>query len=264
MMALPSRIGYGLVLVWFPLLSVAQTAEGDKPAPAATEKPDVIAIAAVDVQWTCQQAENLKFDKPKYLALTSIEQVVLDARWKQCTLDSEQKKQTPEDDRVVVFTNPASMGPNDKVFYGLAKRKDLDNAEKNCAGAGRAAGITLQIVGAVAGPVSAGELGSAMYTYSGVSCEALKDSLAKGNLMTFLGPQKIVGEAIQKKLTHDLLTNVPLISEADKKNIEKIAGKAQRVVNPSVTVKPNEVQIDYGVGKAKIRPPKTSLRKPFG
>jgi hypothetical protein len=94
----------------------------------AQEQKKKNSMAHVKTGFTCEEATKLKFDEAKYRQLKIDDRVILDARWNQCDLEK-----NPKSGRVaVVVTNPAPREGETKIFYGTMKRKDLDNATKNC------------------------------------------------------------------------------------------------------------------------------------
>ena len=123
-----------------------------------------------------------------------LRQVLLDAQWQKCEADKAGGEKT-----VVVMTNPAPTEGSSKVFSGTIRRKDLENAAKNCAGGGKIIGASLVVVGAATGVDSTGQLGQGIYEYSGVGCGDLNQAIGKGNVMALLGPTAIVGHAEQAR-----------------------------------------------------------------
>lgn len=221
------------------------------------------AIAQVQGQYSCEQADALKFDAAKYSKLSLDDRVLIDAQWNHCDIVKKLASMTEQEreqaSEIVTFANPAATDKSSKVFYGLAKRKDLENLRKNCKGAGRATGITLMIVGASAGVDATGQLGSATYEYSDVVCTQFKEQIENDNLMTFLAPQHVVNAAIAKKLTPEVLKLVPLVSNADKEIIRRSAEKAGSP--PEVRVTDKSVVIEYRAVGAKITLPKKIPRR---
>jgi hypothetical protein len=217
-------------------------------AQEAPPPDDKNGIAAVKPAFSCDEANKIKFDSAAYSALSPDERVLVDAQWNKCDFDKRRRTAAPgapaPQTTVIVFANPAPSPSSSRVFYGLLNQRDLDNAEKNCAGAGKAAGIALTIVGAATGADETGRLGNALYQYSGVSCRGLKSSAERQDLMVFLAPNAIVSHALQDKLTKEALDKIPLISDADKKNIQKVIEKA---------TKPPEVTVNMGKCKLRLR-----------
>lgn len=105
---------------WMPLALTlcagAVFAQTQKPA---TPAEDMNAFAAVQTAHSCEEADKIKFSKDAYLALDPTERVFLDATWQSC--------QTPKDseEQPTIIVNPTPTGDNDRVFYGLVKRKQL-------------------------------------------------------------------------------------------------------------------------------------------
>jgi hypothetical protein len=92
-----------------------------------------------------------------------------------------------------------------------------------------------------------------VFKYSGVSCEALSTAVAGDNLMIFIGPNLLVADAVKNKLVSEILDKIPLLSDADQKNVEKFVAKATKP--PEVSVKNDEVKIKTPIGTAKVRSP---------
>lgn len=234
------RVIAGVAVVSVSLMAHAADKAGDG------EKEQ---LATVEIPYTCEEAGKLKFDQKGYEGLAVWEQTIVDAKYRMC--------KTPADapEQVIVVANPAPTSENDKVFYGMVKRTDLEKAREKCHVAGAAGGAALTVTSMVGvTPPGAGELGTAIYNYSGVSCNALADNAAKGNLVTLLGPVSIVSAAVAQKLTKDVIKQIPLVSKADKDKIGKVVEKATRP--PSVQVGGGRVTVEAGPIHVSVKKPK--------
>lgn len=239
------------------------------PAAAAPTLPEAAAegegtqksgIGSAKTGYTCDQVDGIKFDRAAYVALKPTDRMIIDAQFQQCEAIKKQSSvPTEEDSSVILFTNPAPTSEDDKLFYGLVKRKDLDKAEAACATAGGAGGIAISFIGAGTGLDVAGKLGSAVYNYSGVSCQGLKNSFAEGNMLALLAPQAIVVAAVQTKIATDLLKAIPLVSNADKTNLTKALSKA--LAPPSVSISGSHVVVATGPVKISVKKPRVKIGK---
>jgi hypothetical protein len=222
------------------------------------DKSKVTWIAGAVPKWSCDEANNLKFDAPRYRKLSSANQVLLDQRWKQCDLQKQQagKRPSPEDEFAVAVVNPVAMSKDDKILWGLVKRKDVENAEKNCKGAGQYGGAALTVYGAVTGNPAMGEIGRAAFSYGDVSCEALKDEALKGNLTALLGPHNVIARAAGKKIADDLLKGVKIVSDEDRRKLLGVLDKGNQATKPpQVTIKDCWATAKTLVGTVKTKVP---------
>lgn len=251
-----------LLLACLPTVGSAATASGVAASSTVDEAPDR-SIGYVRTAYTCKQADALKFNKKAFAGLHPDNQMIVDGVYQNCqilALRSKQSAQEKEDgDEVVMFANPVPVKGGSKVFYGRVKRKDLENARKNCRRGGKAVGVSLMVAGAATGVDATGQLGTAIYEYSGVSCDALKEEVAGDNLMALLAPSQIVQAAMLRKLTKDSLAPIPFVSDADKRKIVDAVGKGAAPIK--VKVKPGELQLETPLvpGPIKLRPPKIKL-----
>lgn len=203
-------------------------------------------IQAVSTEYSCEQADSLKFDKDKYTKLDGTTRVIVDAQWQQCQIRAEQNN----NDEIVLIVNPAPISDNNRLFYGLLRRQQLEEAKKACDQGGQLAGVSLMVVGTATGAPGVSELGAAAFKYSDVSCTSLKNQLMKGNVLAALMPSMIVNNAVINKITKDAVSNIPLLSGADKDNINKLINKATEP--PSVEVTKKHVVIKTGPVKVSV------------
>ncbi|WP_243737053.1 hypothetical protein [Cupriavidus sp. L7L] len=239
-----------LIPLALTLCSGAVLAQAQPTAPAE----DMNAFAAVQTAYSCEEADKIKFSKDVYIALDPTERVFLDATWQSC--------QTPKDseEQPTIIVNPTPTSEHDRVFYGLVKRKQLREAQKTCATAGAYGGATIAVVGTITGTPGATELGTYAFQYADVSCASLANEIEKGNVLAALGPSVIVSHAVANKMVKDVVTNIPLVSKADKDKIKKVIDKATGV--PSVTVGKKNVEVQAGGVKVSVKKPKIVLKKP--
>ncbi|WP_230625447.1 hypothetical protein [Cupriavidus necator] len=239
---------------WMPLALTlcagAVFAQTQKPA---TPAEDMNAFAAVQTAHSCEEADKIKFSKDAYLALDPTERVFLDATWQSC--------QTPKDseEQPTIIVNPTPTGDNDRVFYGLVKRKQLREAQKTCA----TAGLWRRhhaVVGTVTGVPGTSEIGTAMFQYADVSCSSLAAEIEKGNVLAALGPSMLVQHAVLNKMSKDLVRNIPLVSGADKAKIFGLIDKATAM--PMVTIGRKNVEVELVGVKASVKKPKVIIKKP--
>lgn len=204
-------------------------------------------VAGVESQYSCADATKLKFDQKAYEAKTPTDQRIIDAQYQQCKIQQEAdaKGQKPSE-RVVIVANPTPTSDHDRVFYGTIKNEDLDNAEKNCKGGGMAGGIVLSVVGTAAGMPGAAQAGGMIYRFSDVTCKGISDAIRGNNLMVVLAPDHIVASAVGGKILNEVVAKIPLVSDADKKNIQETIESATQP--PSVKVEKDKVHIDVGPG----------------
>ncbi|MFS8931264.1 hypothetical protein [Cupriavidus taiwanensis] len=239
---------------WIPfaltLCSGAVLAQAQPAVPA----DDMNAFAAVQTAYSCDEADKIKFSKEAYLALDPTERVFLDAAWQSCQTSKDSEEQP------TIIVNPTPTGENDRVFYGLVKRKQLREAQKTCATAGAYGGVTIAVVGTVTGAPGASEMGTYAFQYADVSCASLANEIEKGNVLAALGPSTIVYHAVANKMAKDVVTNIPLVSKADKDNIKKVIDKATGV--PSVKIGKKNVEVQAGGVKVSVKKPKVTIKKP--
>jgi hypothetical protein len=102
---LSAILGWGMASL--PLVAVALP-HGVWPPP----HPDHPGIATVTAAYSCEDAIQIKFDRPAYTALASTSRVLVDAQVQKCGLVQEQMAATSEhpapENTVVVFANPAA------------------------------------------------------------------------------------------------------------------------------------------------------------
>jgi hypothetical protein len=142
----------------------------------------------------------------------------------------------------------------------LIKLRTLAEARKVCSTAGMVGGTTLTIAGTAAGNPAATQIGSALFTYSDVSCASLEKNFAAGNILAALGPTTIIGHAVLNKMSKDLVNNIPLLSGADKKNVKNFLDKI--TVPPSLTIGRKNVEMSAGGVKLSVKKPRIKLKKP--
>lgn len=213
---------------------------------------ETYSLAKVQTEYTCAQLDELKFNKTNYLALNPVSRVIVDGQWTQC-----QNKRS--DEQFVLVANPLATSENDKLFYGTVKQASLDNAVTYCKTGGAVLGTSLSVASLVVGNAAAGEVGSAVYNYSGVSCDALGDGVADGNLMLFLGPTSLVAHAVAAKISKDTIELIPLLSDADKGKLKEFVDRVS--APPTVTV--GQTIIVSGVGfKVSVEKPRVVIKAP--
>jgi hypothetical protein len=224
---------------------------------ASAQDDDKVAMGSYKSPWTCKEVEDVKFDKVKYRELDTYTRQLVDAQDHQCT--------APKDgDISVVMINPAPASESTRVMYGTITRAQLVEARKACATGGAIASVAINIA---TGGLDGGLLSKGIYQYSGVSCNGLAQGMESGNLMMILGPQQIVGAAVAGKVADDLIRNIPLISDADKKNMQKfvasaIAPPVVSVQGPNITAKSGTVSVSFQKPKVVIsKKPLESLSK---
>ncbi|EYS97997.1 hypothetical protein CF68_33730 [Cupriavidus sp. SK-4] len=61
-------------------------------------------------------------------------------------------------------------------------------------------------------------------------------------------------------MVKDVVTNIPLVSKADKDNIKKVIDKATGV--PSVKIDKKNVEVQAGGVKVSVKKPKVTIKKP--
>ena len=233
----------------------------EQPAPAKGTQPN--RIAWVETKYTCAQASEIKSAKDKYGKLDPTERGIVDLKWNQCDAAEKQKSMTEQQrqdsDSIVAFVNPAPTKKSSKVLWGTAKRKDLDNLEKNCAGAGKAAGVALVVAGPAIGD-EAGRVGKATYSFSDVTCKEFKSRAPKDEAMIFLGPTQVVAAALAGKLTGSDFDAVPLLSDRNAKLINQFVSRSaapeiQVLAADEAKLKgpgSSEIEIKKGRLKAKL------------
>ncbi len=199
-------------------------------APAfADEKMSLVSIQS---PYSCEEARKLKFDEINYTALNPDSQMSVDSKYHQCKLDDEARAQGTTPRTVVIVRDP-----DGKIFYGTIKREDLENAQKNCTGAGQLGGAAIAIYGKATGAPGAEITGAVIQRYTNVSCASIAGALEDDNLFAVLAPLTLIGNAVGA----EALTNIIPMSDADKEAIIKGA-------TPSITEKDGKVHIDIGPG----------------
>lgn len=228
-------------------------AQGPATELKSTDQENSVAVVQTEV--TCETANAVKFNPTEYLKLAPVDRVLLDARWVSCQPPTEGGDTVP-----AVVVNPAPTSDNDRVTYGLIKRKDLAQAREACSTAGMVGGTTLAVAGTATGNPAATKIGSAVFTYSDVSCASLEKNFADGNILAALGPSTIIGHAVLGKMTKDVVNNIPLLSGADKKNVNNFLGKITSP--PSVTVGKTNLEMSAGGIKVSVKKPRIKIKKP--
>lgn len=256
------RINSLLILLFFLFLcsapNLAQEMPTSTPTPTTTETEfdDANDFGMVQTTYTCEEADKIRFDKTEYLKLEIQNRVLVDGTWQSCQTPPEPNDDTPQ---VVMIINPTPSSDNDRLFYGLIKRKQLVDARNKCSQAGMAGGVALTVFGTAAGNPAASEIGAALFKYSDVSCSSFAKQIEAGNILAVLGPSSIVRHAVANKLTKDVVNLIPLLSSADKKNLTDLVQKV--TAPPSITIGSKNVQIK-GPGGAKITFRKPRFKKP--
>jgi hypothetical protein len=201
----------------------------------------------LQTEYSCAEAEKLKFDQKLYESKTPVDQRMIDARYQQCKINQEAaaKGEEPKE-RVVVVANAVPTGEHDRVFYGTIRTADLNNAEKNCKGGGMAAGIALTVVGTAQGMPGAAQAGGMVYEFTDVTCKGLSDAIRGDNLMVVLAPTQIVASAVGGKMINDFVARIPLVSDADKRVIQKTVSSATQP--PKFIDRGDSIHIDPGIG----------------
>jgi hypothetical protein len=240
-----------LVLAGFSQ-ALAQPLETDLKAPNEANS-----VAAVQTEFTCETAKEIKFNETEYVKLSRVDRVLLDARWASCQRPTDGEG---ADDIPVVIVNPVPTSDDDRVAYGLMKRADLAKARNLCSTAGMVGGASLTIAGIASGNPAATKIGSSLFTYSDVSCASLEKNFADGNILAALGPTTIIGHAVLNKMTKNLVNNIPLLSGADKRKVKDFLDKV--TAPPSLTVGRKNVEMSAGGVKISVKKPKITAKKP--
>lgn len=241
-------------LLFFLLaLSVGITAQ-------ATQE-DGNSIGLVDTEFTCETVSAIKFNPDAYRKLSYNQQRLLEMKWQRCEPRPEREEGVDEDqEQEVIIVNPVATNEDDKVFYGTIKRSQITEARTKCATAGAAAGVVITVNGTVTGNPALAEAGTAIFTYSDVSCASLATELEKGNLLAILGPTQIIANAVANKFTQDTIDNIPVVSDADKENLKKLT--ANLLSAPSVNVSGSNVTVSAGGASVSVRKPKVVIGAP--
>jgi hypothetical protein len=185
-----------------------------------------------------------------------MDRVLVDAQWQQCQFNKEGGND--QENRVIVVVNPTPTSDNDRLFYGIVRTRQLQEAAKTCAKTGKVGGTSLTVLGIASGNPGATRIGSAIFTFSGLSCASVANEIAKGNLVGALMPGLVVQHVVGGMLTKQAVSMIPLLSGADKDNIYKIVDKVTAV--PSVTVGGKNVDIQAAGVKASFPKPKVTIR----
>jgi hypothetical protein len=217
-----------------------------------------LVITSTQIKYTCAQANSVKFDKAAYEALPLTDQYLIDGKFNQCDLEqrrlaAQKTGVSPPTQKIVYVINPAPKDGDTKIFYGIAKQKDLENAIKNCKSGGAIGGAAASAVGqATANPyVEAG--GEITYNYSGVVCQDVGDAVENNNLMLLISPEDIIRQADVTKTVDDVLAKVPFVSGADKANISKAA---KQLTQPAqVAISHNNIVVHAGPIHMKTKLP---------
>lgn len=210
-------------------------------------------LSMVKIDYSCEQASSIKFNQITYESLPVWEQTLIDTKYRMC--------KTPADaeEAYVLVVSPAATSENSKIFYGTVKRADLEKARGVCKTAGQVGGVGLNVASMVGAAVPiAGDIGTAIYNYSDVSCNAIADNAVGGNMMLLLGPTSIVAHATASKLAKDTINLIPLVSTADKKNIADLVDKV--TAPPSISVGRVNVNIQAGPVKLSVPKPKPKIK----
>lgn len=215
----------------------------------SAQEDNVVAMGSYKSPWTCQEVEAVKFDKVKYRELDFYTRQLVDAQDNQCTAPK-------GGDVSVIMINPAPVTESTKVMHGTITRAQLVEAQKACATGGAIVSVAVNIA---TGGIDGGLLSRAIYEYSGVSCNGLAQGVEGGNLMTILGPQHIVGAAVAGKVADDLIANIPLVSDADKKNLQKFVASA--IAPPLVSVQGSNITAKSGPVSVSFKKPKVVIGK---
>lgn len=204
-----------------------------------------------DAQFSCEEAARLKFNQAEYEALPGNDQVVIDATYQQCRIDKEAAdKAQPPTIRTVLVPNPAGT-EDDKLFYGLVSRDDIDNAKKNCETGGQVVGLGMIVAGSLAGNPGATEAGKSLYTYTDVSCSAFANGIADGNVMVLFAPAGIIEVATANKVFADAVKSLPLMSQADKDKLTTIVSTT--TAPPEVKIEDGKIEVKTGLGTFKTK-----------
>lgn len=203
-----------------------------------------MSLVSVGSTYTCEQANQISFERSAFTSLSRDEQVIVNATFQQCGREEDAQRAGKELDEQVVIVKKDDNGP---IFYGIIKIADLKNAQRNCAGGGAAGGAALSLYGAATGNTGGQAAGEAVQRYSGVSCQAIANALTSDNLLVVLAPSSVIGPVVAAEVITDVLP----LSPADKKNIREGLGSAI----PSATIKDGEAQIEIFGETVKIRPP---------
>ncbi|MBR0761556.1 hypothetical protein [Bradyrhizobium japonicum] len=207
--------------------------------PPALAADPATSAAVIQNPFTCEQAGSIKFDKPTYEAKSPTDQRMIDAKYQQCEIDKRVEKGEPRGEQTVLIANPIPTDQNDRVFYGIIKTKDLENAQKNCEGGAVAAAIAVTAYGAQQG-------GEMIYHYGDVACAGLADAFRDRNLAVVFAPTSIIGAAVAGKALPEIIDKIPLVSDADKKKLKDLAKSATQP--PVIRDDGNKVHFDAGPG----------------
>lgn len=202
-------------------------------------------VTPIPLPYTCEEADTLKFNKSNFQKLTLEQQQFVEGVYYKC-----EAVKRGDDNEVVYFTNPTPVEGVSKVFYGVIKRKDLANAVKNCGGASKVIGISMQVAGAATANPGLSRSGSATYQFGSVVCKNVGGEVEKGNLVLIIAPEQTVNSIVAGTALKVAIDKIPFVSDADKRKLKQIA-------NPtSVQITKREIVIRQGPVKVSIKKPK--------
>lgn len=212
-------------LIAFPIVSIAMT------APAFADEQ--MKLVGVQPHFSCEEAETIKFNKDAYTALNPDWQMAVDLQYQQCGINDKARAEGRSPGQQVVLATDSEG----KLFYGIIRRSDLQNAARNCGGVGAIGGAAISVYGTATGTPGAEVAGAVIQEYADVSCSSIADALEGDNLYAVLAPGTLIGNAVGV----EVIANILPISEADKEVLKKAA-------TPSVKFDDGELVIDLGPG----------------
>ncbi len=239
------------LVIAFPVTGDAQTSQNT--------------VAVIVDSYSCAEADEIKFDRSKYTSMDRQLQVIVDGTYQKCEMDKEKELARSEgkpepDEEVVILTNPAPTGEEDRLFYGTIKRADLENASKNCKGGAGVAALTVAVAGAATGAPDGGQGAALIYQYGDVVCDGLAQAVEEGNLLVILNSQMVVGHAVAKEALTDAVKSIPLVSDADKENVQKLIDNVTAV--PEIKVDNNKVEVSGGGVRVELPLPPIPKKLP--
>jgi hypothetical protein len=78
----------------------------------------------------------------------------------------------------------------------------------------------------------------------------LATALADDNLVAILAPQQVINAAVENKLSEDLIKNLPVLADADKKHVLDVIEKVSRPL--TVRVKGDTVEFEQSGVKGRV------------